>query len=226
MSSDDARRMVSAYRVRAVPDAATKAALLARLHAASRPRRPVVRGAIAVGVVLALAAAVLLSIAGLGRLLVNVDEVPANEAVDRTSPPTPQPVVEVPTTIVPPAGASNTSAPIEVVSEVVPQRPVRRIPPARTTTEPASTIELSSEAALLAAAQTALRDRDPARALELLTRHATRFASGEMAIEREALRVIALCELRRHDEGRAAATAVLADPRSRPYAARIRRACE
>lgn len=56
---------------------------------------------------------------------------------------------------------------------------------------------LLAETELLAAAQRALNGGSPARALELLDRHRTRFHRGALAPERDAARVLALCALGR-----------------------------
>jgi hypothetical protein len=59
---------------------------------------------------------------------------------------------------------------------------------------------LAEELALIEAARAA---KDPAAALRRLDQHQSRFASGQLAHERERLRVEALCELGRLDEVRA-----------------------
>jgi hypothetical protein len=83
----------------------------------------------------------------------------------------------------------------------------RRLP-----AEPSSSADavdpLAREAAMLEAARGAL-DRDPARTLALLDRHAATFPSGGLAIERELLAVDALERLGRFREAQARGTALL-----------------
>jgi hypothetical protein len=83
---------------------------------------------------------------------------------------------------------------------------------------------LAKEAKLLSRAQAAMRDGDPERALAALAEHARRFPAGTMQLERDALHVIASCEL--DPQNASHAHAVLADPRAASYASRIRRACK
>src|SRR5262249_48369813 len=83
---------------------------------------------------------------------------------------------------------------------------------------------LEDEFALVSRAQAALSANDAATALALLDVHAARYPSGQLAEEREALRVLAACTATRADAGARAARFLRAHPRS-PLAARIRRAC-
>jgi outer membrane protein assembly factor BamD (BamD/ComL family) len=89
--------------------------------------------------------------------------------------------------------------------------------------EEAETLE--AETADLRAIQEALRAGDPGRALALLDRQASLYPDGKLSQERDAARIIALCDL--HDT--AAARAALARfehdyPRS-PLLDRVRTAC-
>ncbi len=84
---------------------------------------------------------------------------------------------------------------------------------------------LAAEVELITAAKRALA-HEPARALELLSTHATRFADGQLQTERAGYRAIALCALGRTVQGRGEARLfVAAHPRS-SLADRVRRACE
>jgi hypothetical protein len=84
---------------------------------------------------------------------------------------------------------------------------------------------LEGELELLSAAQAALRDRDDLSALALLDAHAARYPNGVLALERDAVRIVALCSSGRLDEGRAlrAGNDSLA---SSPLASRIDKACK
>jgi hypothetical protein len=90
--------------------------------------------------------------------------------------------------------------------------------------EPADT--LAEETRLLGRARVALAESRPKAALSILDEHARRFSAGRLAPERAALRVIALCDAGRHDEGSKAAAAFLATHSGHALASRVRRACE
>lgn len=64
----------------------------------------------------------------------------------------------------------------------------------------------------------------PARALELVDRHAE-LAPTKDAERRMALRIAVLCALGRTEEARAEATAFLAEPRAEEWRARVRASC-
>ena len=84
---------------------------------------------------------------------------------------------------------------------------------------------LDREMRLIGAAQQAMRQGDPGRALQLLDEHASEHPSGVLTEERAGARAIALCKAGRTTEGQSAAKRFLAkNPRS-PLAARIRAAC-
>jgi hypothetical protein len=63
---------------------------------------------------------------------------------------------------------------------------------------------LAAETRLIASAQHALRARAPRKALRMLSEHARRFPNGKLAEERDAARVLALCELSARREAAAA----------------------
>ncbi|MCB9596698.1 MAG: hypothetical protein H6719_28495 [Sandaracinaceae bacterium] len=98
-----------------------------------------------------------------------------------------------------------------VVAEVAPPAPVDST--------------LSEELVLLRGAQRAMSEQQPARALGLLDDHARRFPSGILEEEREAARVVALCQADRRDEARALAARFLRERPSSPHRARVRAAC-
>ena len=76
------------------------------------------------------------------------------------------------------------------------------------------------------AAERALAQGKPSVALDELDRHAREFPRADLAQERRALRVLALCAVGRTTEGRGQQGAFLRDfPRS-TYRARVERACK
>lgn len=84
---------------------------------------------------------------------------------------------------------------------------------------------LNDELELLRAAQVSLRQGNAQLALDTLDNHARRFPTGTLSQERDATRAIALCELNRLDQGRAAARRLLEKSPLSPLAARIYRSC-
>jgi hypothetical protein len=90
----------------------------------------------------------------------------------------------------------------------------------------AHAVESESELDLIDAALTSLREGQGTRALSLLEIHGARYPTGKFAMERQGLRVLALCALGRVEEGRAARRAFLRAVRDAPIVARVRRACD
>jgi outer membrane protein assembly factor BamD (BamD/ComL family) len=84
---------------------------------------------------------------------------------------------------------------------------------------------LEAETRLVRAGVGALHAGDSVHALALFDEHARLYPTGALAEERAAERVIALGDLRRCDDARAAALAFLRDHPSSPLAARVRTAC-
>ncbi|HMR05583.1 MAG TPA: hypothetical protein PKA88_07385 [Polyangiaceae bacterium] len=84
---------------------------------------------------------------------------------------------------------------------------------------------LSAESALLAQAQRDLASGDSTRALATLDAHAKRFPGGALSPERDAARVIALCNAGAQEKARKLAAAFLAAHPSSPLAPRVRAAC-
>ena len=74
-------------------------------------------------------------------------------------------------------------------------------------------------------ASRALDRFEPTTALRLLNQHARDFAEGSLAGEREALRVSALCQLRRTAEANALRHELAADLAHSPLRARIEHDC-
>jgi hypothetical protein len=90
--------------------------------------------------------------------------------------------------------------------------------------EPSTPEELESMR-LLREAERRL-ETDAAASLRLLERHEQRFPGSSLALEREALVVIALCRVGRTDVGRERQRAFLESHGRSAYAARVRSACE
>ena len=84
---------------------------------------------------------------------------------------------------------------------------------------------LLAELTLLRQAQQALRDGSAHRALELAERHATLYPRSQLALERGALRVFALCALGRKTDARALATELLAAAPRSPLRTSLEESC-
>ncbi|MCC7386954.1 MAG: hypothetical protein IT384_34270 [Deltaproteobacteria bacterium] len=99
-------------------------------------------------------------------------------------------------------------------------RPARAARPARPERH-----DLEREAELIGAARVALREGDPARALDLADAHAGRFPQGALRNERLAARALALCALHRRLEARAARAELAAHSPGSALLDRVDRAC-
>ena len=84
---------------------------------------------------------------------------------------------------------------------------------------------LLAELTLLRQAQQALRDGSARRALELAERHAALYPRSQLALERGALRVFALCALGRKTDARALATELLAAAPRSPLRTSLEESC-
>jgi hypothetical protein len=82
------------------------------------------------------------------------------------------------------------------------------------------------ELTLIRSALTSLRDGAPQRALALLGEHDDAYPNGAFASERRGLRIVALCESGRLDEGRKERVVFLRREGSAPVAERVRHACQ
>lgn len=119
-----------------------------------------------------------------------------------------------------PAVADDSTTPPEPPTGAHPPAGKRRKPP-----RPLAPDRVLEEMDLLQRAQEALRAQRPAEALAVLDRHADAFPRGDLAEEREALRVTALCAAGASQEGLALRVAFMrAYPRS-AYAGRVAVAC-
>lgn len=120
----------------------------------------------------------------------------------------------------PPIAADDTTSPSPTTA-----RPSAGDKPRKTTPPPLAPDRVLAEMALLQRAQEALRAQRPADALAVLDRHAEAFPDGDLAEERQALRVTALCADGASQQGLALRAAFMrAYPRS-AYATRVAAAC-
>jgi hypothetical protein len=105
--------------------------------------------------------------------------------------------------------------------------PRARKAPAATTdaSEDTETDPLSEEMALLKQAKLALSRGQARQALHFLDEHANRFARGMLVQERQALRVVALCDAGELDRGREAAAVFLREHPRAALGERVRAAC-
>jgi hypothetical protein len=114
---------------------------------------------------------------------------------------------------------AQTSSPPPVAKSPHPKAP---LPPIPATSTPDA--RLGAELALIRAAHHVLGG-DAARTLALVDAHLAQFPDGQLAQERESLRVRALCGLHRDDDARAAARTFFARWPSSPHASRLRASC-
>ncbi len=86
-------------------------------------------------------------------------------------------------------------------------------------------VSLESEIGLIRAASRALMNNEPESALRLLDHHAEQYPDGALSQERQALRVIALCELGEWSRGTREKDLFLQNAPDSPLADRVRKAC-
>jgi RNA polymerase sigma-70 factor (ECF subfamily) len=226
--SDRARDLVASYRRARVLDDDARARVHDRLLASidapiplARPdrRRVVTIAAIA----LATAAAVILAAQWIAAPSEHVATPPRDEAShdERAMPERGHATPAEPPQRAMPAEPPATTSPVESASmpSVAVQRPTRV--EAR---EPVDA--LAAENALVAAARDALARGDHATALAKLSDHARSFPNGQLAEERAALRIEALCAAGKHAQGRAEAKQFLRDHPGATQAARVEAACD
>lgn len=124
------------------------------------------------------------------------------------------------------ARVAPTSTEAEAVEAPEPARePSLPAGASRGRSRPTSPDPLLREAELLRRAEALLRSNDPVGALEVLAEHARELPESSLAIERSALRVIALCRSGNQVQGRGEAALLERHAASKPYRERIRRAC-
>jgi hypothetical protein len=90
---------------------------------------------------------------------------------------------------------------------------------------PAKSPSAHAEILLIRAALTALNRHDPERTLRLLRQHQIEYPQGVMGEERDGLRIIALCESGRFEEGRQESQAFLRNAPHSPLSGRLRSTC-
>jgi hypothetical protein len=103
--------------------------------------------------------------------------------------------------------------------------PVAPLPPARAHKPKRDKHTLATELELLHAAQAAWRARDAREALALVKAHRARYPRSQLALERDAIHVLSLCELGRKDEARALGRALIARAPNSPLRASIEQSC-
>lgn len=225
MNDHDGTPLIEAYRARVIPSRRTEDEILARLQPVHRTHAAVWT----IGAAVALAAALLaLWFGTVGDRVATRASASPDEAVhgvptspDRVAvsvaprPPSPEPAE------LPELAPSARPVPTPTVTMPTSLRPPRPQAPS----DAPQAQDLAAEAALVAEAQAALRDGDPGRARLALEAHARRFPNGAMQPDARALAVIVACT-----DGRAIAAtpevrAILDDPASAAFAARIRHAC-
>jgi hypothetical protein len=117
-----------------------------------------------------------------------------------------------------PLDVQNSTPAPEEASSVLPRLGQEVAAPLAPTT-------VEAETRLVRAGVTALHSGDSARALALFDEHARKYPRGILAEERAAERVVALCDLGRSVEARAAATEFLRDHPRSPASARVHASC-
>lgn len=190
--------------------------------------------AVAVAMTLAIAAAVLLVIGGIGRGLQAARQhaEPAMQAVDEPAAAPPLELVPRRTGAAKPAAAepdssttplpSRSPTPASDRSTSTPTREPTQAP--ATPSAAVSPEALAEQTRLLARARQVLAEGDPAAAIELLDQLGERYPSGALEPERRAYDAIARCRL--DPPSRDAAVRFLADHPASPHAPRVRAACD
>ncbi len=102
-----------------------------------------------------------------------------------------------------------------------PERPIET--PARPRTAPQD--PLAAELTLLHAAKQAWQDGKPQTALDLAQRHAQLYPRSQLASERDALKVFALCGLGRTSDARDLASSLLSRAPGSPFRASLEQSC-
>lgn len=238
--SDAADAYLAAFR-RERPGAATRARnweAIARRRAA--PPAPVLlhprwrRAVVSVTAALAIAAAVLLLVRGVGLGVSALTERARGSAVQAPDRAEPRPTRELASPAARPrtTPASTVETPAsspepEPAPEAEPPRPEPRPAAAPSNPDPAppqhSADALAEETRLVTEARRALSSSDPAMALAPLREHARRFPQGALSEERDAYAAIAHC--RQEPPQRDAARRFLAAHADSVHAPRVQAAC-
>ena len=224
-SEERMRALVTGYRRAIAPAMVDRARIWNRLELDESPVRPA-RGriAIVVGVVVAVAAGVLLfTMRPSAQRSAEVRDRDASQSVDevpeRTVDSAPQREPPAPAIAAPPLPAV---VPVPESPPLAIRRP--RVPPTRAvvpTEDP-----LRAELRLIDAAREALERGDHDAALARIGEHRRRFPDGEIVLEARSIRALALCGAGRWMQGRGEARSLLQDSTSSPYRDRLRDACD
>lgn len=150
-----------------------------------------------------------------------VNEPPAASAVPPPAAAAPRASVEPVRSAAAPRPASVAPLPVAVEPPAVAEPPPAL--PAPPAAPPAPPDTLAAEATRLREAHGALQGGDAARALALLDEQGA--AGAQLREERAAARVLALCQLGKVDEARAAAARFLQESPRSPLADRVRASC-
>lgn len=231
-SSDRARELIARYRHARTLDQAARARVHARLvtstaaapNVVALPRRRLITVTL---LALATAAAVILAARWAASPSALADRRPADAdaaAFGRQDDP-PQPTELRPAE--PPSIPATPQAPVTVPPRSPAPQPLAPEAPAidRPASAPAIDPVLAAELALVDAAKRALAAGDAALALDRLAEHARDFRRGQLAEERQALRVEALCAAGKRPQARAEATLFVREYPASTHADRIARAC-
>jgi hypothetical protein len=241
--AEDARALLVAYRDEEGLPADVRARVLARVdrsvHATPEPVATVSSSATR-WAVLGLAVAAAAAAIWWGRAAVDESSNAAPSAAaydrddDRRETPTDDATtarrIEAPTPALPPTPADPPADP-PALAPADPPTPARAQPdvraPARAPTrpKPIEIDDLADETELLRAASSALARKDARHALALLDAGTRRFGTGKLGEERDAMHVLALCELGRTTQARREADAFATAHPSSILLARVRAAC-
>jgi hypothetical protein len=151
-----------------------------------------------------------------------------------SSAPRARPVPSVPSTVLPARFDAPAAPPASVIA-AAPLAPAARAPeqapdPATHTHAPRARIKLdptplAAEIELLQRAQLAWREGAAAEALALLARHQHQFPHSQLALERDALRILSLCGVGEQARARSLAKQLLARSPEAPMRTSIERSC-
>ncbi len=209
---DDVTAAVRAFRAATTTSRGdpTRRRILHSIETQAQPtRRPLVIGAVALGI----AAALVLAFGGIrGRDTLHEDTSPGvEESIDAAERRAPDRAIEVVPAELDPSMLPREAVPPQIVAPAVaPIRDTRPVPV--TVTPPTEAIEaapdlLKREAALLLRARKAVLAKDPTAARAALDAHAQQFPRGELAPERWKLSIQLACADGRHDAAARAAAA-------------------
>jgi hypothetical protein len=170
--------------------------------------------------------AVTMAAAGAVYTLTHVSASPSKTAIPASVAPhvnAAAPAVASSEAALPPAPNATSASPSR--DRDTPTRGSRALQPkARVTPSPVAQTGFAEDARLLRDVHAALSAGESQRALSLLEARETDPTSGVLAEEREAAKIVTLCQLGRHD-ARVAANEFLAKHGTSPLAERVRRAC-